>query len=71
MNVALGKPAYLSPSNTDMYVASHGNDGNTATYFYTDYGKGPWWAVDFGQNNSKVVTRVRITPKYKIGKYAN
>jgi len=45
-------------------VASHGNDGNYRTYFYTAKGNVAWWAIDFGQSNPKVVTRVRVTHKY-------
>ena len=73
MNVALGKHAYMSSSYSEDFVASHGNDGNNRTYFLTGYCKVAWWAVDFGQKNPKVVTRVRITHKFyndNIGKYA-
>ena len=53
----------MSSVYADTYAASHGNDGNYRTYFHTAYGKVAWWAVDFGQSNSKVVTRVHVTHK--------
>ena len=60
VNIALGKPAYMSSWHASTNVASSGNDGNHGTIFITNRGSLAWWAVDFGQERARI-TRVRVT----------
>ena len=64
MNIAVGKPAFMSSWYKSRLVATQGNDGNRKTRFLTRYGSEAWWAVDFGQKRTRV-TRVRVT-NYKM-----
>ncbi|KAI0238665.1 hypothetical protein LSAT2_010604, partial [Lamellibrachia satsuma] len=60
VNIALGKPAYMSSWHASNNMASSGNDGNHGTIFITNRGSLAWCAVDFGQERARV-TRVRVT----------
>ena len=59
MNIAMGKPAYMSSYEADIYKASRGNDGIYATSFSTEHTWKAWWAVDFGEEKA-LVTGLRI-----------
>ena len=61
VNIALGKPAFMSSTYGKCCKASKGNDGNKHSQFTTaGRGSNAWWAVDFGVGRTRV-TGVRIT----------
>ena len=61
VNIALGRPAFMSSVFDVNRAASRGNDGNNSTNFHTKSAPRPhWWAVDFGLERSRVA-RVRVT----------
>ena len=65
LNIALGKPAFMSPPSTYSRDASNGNDGNEETFFQTGLGTSSWWSIDLGHEKTRV-TRVRVTNIYDI-----
>ena len=67
VNIALGKPAYMSSLFANIYKAHHGNNGNYNTFFHTDENNMAWWAIDFAQATNNV-TSVRVTNRK--GKYS-
>ena len=68
VNIALGKPAYMSSWLGSILLASSGNDGSHATIFLTQRGNQAWWAVDFGQERARV-KRVRVTNSFREGTF--
>ena len=65
LNIALGKPAFMSPPSTYSRDASNGNDGNEETFFQTGLGTSSWWSIDLGHEKTRV-TRVCVTNIYDI-----
>ena len=64
VNIALGKPAYMSSYEADIYKASLGNDGIDTTRFTTERASKSWWAVDFGEEKA-LVTGLLIKNSYE------
>ena len=60
MNIALGRPAYMSSVYADITKPQLGNDGNYNTLFHTDNNDMAWWAIDFGEATTRV-TSVHVT----------
>ena len=60
VNIALGRPAYMSSIYANTFIAHRGNDGNFNTFFHTAKNNMAWWAIDFGQATTRV-TSVRVT----------